>query len=447
MITLLPHQIEDANFLASKKFAGNWSGMGSGKTLTALEAVNILSRHGHYQKERQQSPVTNLTIIVGPPISLHMWKSEYDRHIPNSYSQILRSAKTKIDPEADALVMSYEIATKLKGELKALSPRILILDESHACKSVKAKRTHALLGKGGLCESVEHTWCLTGTPSTRWNDDLYTFLARADNAGMKTRIGGTSIEKFRLRYCVTQQKQFKGARFPTTLTVGNRNTEELNAWMFDNGLAVRRELEEVWKAMPPITVNRLQVRATTDEGLRRMLRELDDMPQYDLDEKITSQDAHISTLRRKIGLAKVAHSAAEIADRVQAGVKPILVGAWHTEVIDSLVTALRGEGLIVHFLDGRTPVNARPSIAKAFNNQEVDVLVGQIKSMGVSLNLQGGSHIVEVETDWSPALMHQFRARCHRMGQKNHVHVDIFEHDNKIDQAVRRISATKSRGH
>jgi transcription termination factor 2 len=77
----------------------------------------------------------------------------------------------------------------------------------------------------------------------------------------------------------------------------------------------------------------------------------------------------------------------------------------------------------------------------------VDVLVGQIKSMGVSLNLQGGSHIVEVETDWSPALMHQFRARCHRMGQKNHVHVDIFEHDNKIDQAVRRISATKSRGH
>ena len=38
---LLPHQIEDAKFLASKAFAGNFSGMGSGKTLTALEAFRL----------------------------------------------------------------------------------------------------------------------------------------------------------------------------------------------------------------------------------------------------------------------------------------------------------------------------------------------------------------------------------------------------------------------
>ena len=41
---LLPHQIEDAEFLASKAFAGNFSGMGSGKTLTALEAFNKAKR-------------------------------------------------------------------------------------------------------------------------------------------------------------------------------------------------------------------------------------------------------------------------------------------------------------------------------------------------------------------------------------------------------------------
>ena len=75
------------------------------------------------------------------------------------------------------------------------------------------------------------------------------------------------------------------------------------------------------------------------------------------------------------------------------------------------------------------------------------MLVGQIAAMGVSLNLQGGSHIIELETDWSPAVMAQFRARCHRMGQKNHVHVDVFESDTKLCKAVKRIGATKAKGH
>jgi len=65
--------------------------------------------------------------------------------------------------------------------------------------------------------------------------------------------------------------------------------------------------------------------------------------------------------------------------------------------------------------------------------------------MGVGVNLQGGHHIVEVETDWSPAIMDQWRARCHRMGQAKTVHVDVFNTDTNLDQAIRRIQATKRR--
>jgi SNF2 family DNA or RNA helicase len=68
--------------------------------------------------------------------------------------------------------------------------------------------------------------------------------------------------------------------------------------------------------------------------------------------------------------------------------------------------------------------------------------------MGVSLNLQGGSHIICVETTFSPAEQDQFYARCHRIGQANHVHVDVFEAaDVKLEKAIRRILATKARGH
>ena len=58
---LMPHQKADAAFLASKPFAGNFSGMGSGKTLTALEAVNLLDLKPN-----------DRILIIAPPIALHM---------------------------------------------------------------------------------------------------------------------------------------------------------------------------------------------------------------------------------------------------------------------------------------------------------------------------------------------------------------------------------------
>ena len=146
-------------------------------------------------------------------------------------------------------------------------------------------------------------------------------------------------------------------------------------------------------------------------------------------------------------MAKVKHSVSEIVDRIEAGISPILVGAWHTSVIDELTEVLQEKGIDARKLDGRTTHIARLALTKAFNAQDLQVLVGQISAMGTSLNLQGGSHIICVEEDWSPALMQQFFARCHRLGQKDHVHVDIFESDTKLDKAVRKINAAKARGH
>lgn len=457
MKTLLPHQIEDARFLASKKFAGNFSGMGSGKTLTALEAIRIV--HGG------DLIGSAGIIVVGPPISLHMWREEFTSFFCmhrgggiTPHSQIVSTGKMKLNPDATAYIMSYDIATKRVQELKALGAKVLICDESHALKTPSAKRTKAILGRGGLCESVNHAWMLTGTPSTRWNDDLFTFMARADNAGLKAAIGGMTLERFRLRFCVTQKKKFNvHQRYPTVVTVGNRNTEELNRMLFE-GMAVRRELADVWAQMPPITINRLTAGLERSAELTEALKAIDGMSVdqiAQIAQAARDRYPELSTVRRLLGRAKVKASVAEIADRIDAGIKPILVGAWHTEVIDALVEALAakkiGNGtprsVSVASLDGRTSAKMKQAHVACFNNGTLDVLVGQISAMGVSLNLQGGSHIVCVEEDWSPAIMDQFYARCHRIGQANHVHVDIFASDTKLDKAVARIAANKKRGH
>ena len=433
MKTLLPHQIEDAQFLAARHFAGNFSGMGSGKTLSALEAFRLV-----------RELVTDQVIIIGPPISLRMWQAEFEEFCPGDTAQLVKTGKTKIDGAATALIMSYEIATKRAIELSALGARALIMDEAHACKSVKAKRTKAILGSGGLAGSVDHTWFLTGTPVTRWNDDLYPFLCRADLTGMKARCGGDSTDRFNLRYTVVQSRKFPGARYPTKMTVGSRNTDELHRWLFGDNLAVRRELADVWAAMPPLTTNRLQIGLDMDDELRDILAGFKTVQQ--IEQAVASNDEHIATARRKIGEGKVLSAAAEIRDRIDIGQGPILVGAWHRSVIDALAGDL--SDLRVGVLDGRTSANEKGRLQDAFNAKELDVLIGQIAAMGVSLNLQhGGNRIIVVEEDWSPAVMDQFVARLHRIGQTKHVHIDILESDDKLSQAVRRISNTKRGAH
>jgi SNF2 family DNA or RNA helicase len=90
----------------------------------------------------------------------------------------------------------------------------------------------------------------------------------------------------------------------------------------------------------------------------------------------------------------------------------------------------------------------KDALQRDFNEGRLDVLVGQIAAMGVSLNLQhGGNRIVVVEEDWSPAIMDQFYARLHRIGQTEHVHVDILQSDDKLSQAVARIASAKRRSH
>ena len=442
---LLPHQIEDAKFLASKSFAGNFSGMGSGKTLTALKACDLVKSWRKY----------NNVIIIGPPISLPMWKAEAEANLPGeegSYwptqAQILKTGTTKIDKNADVIIMSYEIATKRVAELKALKACVLICDESHALKSIKAKRTKAILGRDGLTSYVKHTWLLTGTPVTRWNDDLYSFLCRADLPGVKERCGGDSMERFRLQYCVTQRKHWPGASFPTIVTVGSRNTDKLNEWVFDGGLAVRRDLADVWKAMPPFTSNRLPVSQTRDPELAAMMKMLDRRTLKQIEEALGSNDEHIATMRRWLGLSKVAAAADLIADRIESGSGPLLVGVWHRDVIDKLVTELQKRDISQRVIDGRTSAAQKQSAQELFNAKEIDVLLAQIASCGVSLNLQhGGNRIVVVEEDFSPAVMDQFYARLLRMGQEKHVHADILVTDTKLDKAIAQISSRKRSEH
>jgi len=481
MIDLYPHQIQGAAFLSSRKFAGLFAGMGTGKTLTSLEAVRrvwdkvdlgdvlntisptktpftdyvdgdmddfewpVITRAD--PAAPKPCPNRRRVLIIAPPIALPMWLRETRDYLDVSadVSDILKTGKTSIKVDQQILVVSYAIAAKRSEELRDwVAEGVVIADESHALKSAKAKRTKAILGRGGVVSQAAHSWMLTGTPITRWNDDMFAFLCRADRKGMVERSMATA-ERFQLRYTVRQSRKFAGARFPVQMVVGNRNTDELADWIYGEGHALRFDLDEVFKDMPPLTVNSYTIGLDADPELKAMLKELERQSISDLRQKLEAKEPALATVRRRLGVAKVKAAAQEIKDRVESGQK-VLVGAWHTAVIDELYAALGGCTRAV--IDGRTSAASRETTVSEWNLGNVDVLIGQIAAMGVSLNLQqGGNQIIVVEEDWSPSVMDQFYARLWRFGQEKHVHVDVLQSESKLDAALSNISNTKRRQH
>ena len=431
---LMPHQIADADFLAARKFAGCFNGMGTGKTLTALEAF--------------LRATADRLIIVGPPISLPMWKREAERHTGLD-AQILKSGTTKIG-SVRILVMSYDIARRRVDELMDWAMQdggcALICDESHALKSTVAKRTKAILGRGGLCTVMRHSWMLTGTPITRWSDDLIPFLFRAAPGDVRQNVGALSVDRFRLRYCITKQKQYPGAWKPVTVVVGDRNLDELGSML--STCATRRTLDEVWEAMPPLTFTRLPVEPRATPELREAKKAIAERSAEKLAQGLRSAEEPLAPILRVLGLSLVPEAAEFVYERIDSGAGPVLIGGWHKDVLGLMTSTLRAKKLRVEQLDGETPAAKKSELERMFNDGELDALVGQIGAMGVSLNLQrGGNNIVVIEEAWSPSVMDQFYARLHRMGQERPVHVDTLYIPTKLADAIHAVSQNKRRSH
>jgi hypothetical protein len=79
--------------------------MGTGKSLTALEAFKISD--------------ANRLLVIGPPISLPMWQQEATDWLGLNpdYVSILKTGKTPFASER-VLVVSYAIAATRKDELR-----------------------------------------------------------------------------------------------------------------------------------------------------------------------------------------------------------------------------------------------------------------------------------------------------------------------------------------
>lgn len=97
-------------------------------------------------------------------------------------------------------------------------------------------------------------------------------------------------------------------------------------------------------------------------------------------------------------------------------------------------------------ITGKTKRSDRLPIQEAFNDPDSDVrvVVGNIKAMGLGLNLQEAcSNEIFLDLYWNPGANDQAEDRCHRLGQKASVTVNIIQAENSVDAFIAQILEKK----
>jgi len=345
-------------------------------------------------------------LLVVCPASLRLnWEREINKFSARKYAIYIVSSSRdfkKVDwfNIPTAVICSYELADKLPPHLGG-GVDMLIADESHYLKTATTKRTKAVLGR--LWAMASFRLLMTGTPLPNGVMDGYTIFNKLDPANFSDRY------KYGFRYTNAQKNWFTGGwEFK-----GGRNLGELRTRV--SPFMVRRRKTEVLAELPPKVYSDipLKISGAKDYELPAEYREL--VREGELARISTA----CATARRGLGVCKIPETADYIAE-VAAHKDRLVVFAYHRQVVQTLSEILAATTHhTISTISGDTSPGARDAIVQAFQAPGgKQILVAQILSAGIGINLTAADTCIFAELDWVPANMAQAIDRLHRIGTR-----------------------------
>lgn len=355
------------------------------------------------------------TNVVCPSFLKQQWFDEISTWRPELRPRIIRAGQEP-EPGGDIWIVNYEI---LQDCTLYPTPH-LIVDEGHYAKSHEAKRALTVIA---LAEQAKRVRWLTGTVMPNRSMELWPVL-RALKA---TEL---SAEAFGLKFAGGYQDQWGKWQFKN-----NTATPELRALI--DPCILRMTREQV--GMLPNEWRMISLDLPIDERER----------EYSLDE-IARNDtplalAGLADLLHFQGRAKVPEALAYITALHEQAEGPMLVFAWHRDIIDELCMRLTQRGLRTGCIVGDTHPDERTRLVKLFQGGGLDVLVGNRKAMGVGLPLHLAERVVFVEGAWNEAEMNQAADRGVSMERARSLRVDVLTVHRSIDEFMVRRCLEKQR--
>ena len=272
-----------------------------------------------------------------------------------------------------------------------------------------------------LADACDFVLGLTGTPVFNYGDEMWN-LCELIRPGM---LG--SLSEFEREWC-------SGSIV--------RSPSAFGTYLRSAGLYIRRTRTDVGRELPALTVVPVQLEMTVDplkairgvaaDLARRILaRETEKGDRWRASGELDWQ------LRQATGIAKAPAVAAFVQLLVEQGEQVLLAG-WHKAVYGLWKTAFENAKVRYAMFTGDESPEAKVAAAKAFETDQVQVMMMSLRS-GVGLDGLQRSRcrtVVIGELDWSPQVHRQLIGRLHRDGQDKSVTAYYLLSDSGSDPVI-----------
>ena len=435
-----PHQEAGIDWIIDHPAAALFWGMGTGKTVTTLTAIDRLLFD--YLEDA-------LVLVIAPKrVALDTWTTEAStwehlRHL--RIRPIMGTAKQRIDalrsvfegPFADIYVINRENVVWLIDHLGGRWPfPIVVIDELSSFKSAQAKRWKALRRVRGR---IRRLIGLTGTPRPNGLEDLWPQLYLLDQG---ERLGKT-LGAFRARYLIPEK-----SNGPIVYSYRPKEGAEDEVYSRISDICMSIKKEDVLK---------LPGQIYTDITVRPAAALLKKYKAFEKDKVLEclDEDGEI-----------VAGSAAALTNKLLQfanGAIYDLDGGVHQlhdlklDALEELVEQAGGEPVLVLYAYQHDEARIRqrltcrkldtPEDIHDWNAGKIPVAIAHPASIGHGLNLQHGGHIlIWFGLTWSLELYQQANERLNRPGQKNVCRIFHIVLQGTHDERVLGALARKEKG-
>jgi hypothetical protein len=403
---LKPFQRAGVQYLLKQRRSFLADEQGLGKTIEALATIET---DGAYPA------------IVVCPASLKLnWMREIERWLPARSAQTLDGNRGAV-AGADVTVLNYDIVAGRLDALSALTPRAVVLDESHYCKNPRAQRTQAVQQ---LCAAVPRdglVLALTGTPLLNRPPELISqlrILGRLADFGSGAQFG----------------QRFRGP------DAYQRLHWHLRARCFARRLKgeVLPQLPAKTRAVVPVSLNNEPEYRLAEQDVIAWLRS-QPLDLRELDAKVAAalraeRLVRLNALKLLAARGKLHAALHWIHDFLASG-EPLVVFARHREIQHAVLERFPRA---LHVL-GEDSQRARDQAVGAFQSSEGadnQLIVCSIEVAGHGLTLTRSSNVAFLELDWTPAKHDQAEDRCHRIGQQGAVNATYLLAADTIDETI-----------
>ncbi|KAJ2005841.1 chromatin remodeling complex Adenosinetriphosphatase [Coemansia thaxteri] len=412
--------------------------MGLGKTLQVISFIGYLK---HYRD------IGGPHLIVVPKSTLHNWKAEFNRWVPDLDVFLLHGDKTNRaeifekhlrNMEFSCCITTYEMCLICKSELRKVNWEYIIVDEAH-----RLKNENSMLSKLVRMFSSQRRLLITGTPLQNNLHELWALL----NFLLPDVFGSSDVfdEWFHKeegdQEQIVQQlhkvlQPFLLRRIKSDVEQSLLPKKEVNLYV---GLT---PMQRTWyRRILERDIAAINGAVGKKEGKTRLLNIVMQLrkccnhpylfdgaepgPPYTTDEHLVYNSGKMAILDQLLKRCK------EQGSRV-------LIFSQMSRVLDILEDYCMFRGFQYCRLDGSTDHEERVASIQEFSRPDSDKFVFLLttRAGGLGITLTAADTVCIYDSDWNPQADLQAMDRAHRIGQTKQVYVYRFITEDSVEEKV-----------